>query len=112
MVTAFISIALMVAVLRKVSWICAFVACIYIPYPPRVSRIRNSACIPDNRIKILPAPSSLPLKVSARTHQRYTLIHNRLADPKVVLDPALEVRRFGEGFGADARTAVLVGGSG
>lgn len=46
--------------------------------------------------------SPLPLKIPTRAHHRDALIHQGLADPEVVLDPALEVGGFGEGVGFDA----------
>jgi hypothetical protein len=37
-----------------------------------------------------------PLKVPAATHHRNTLIHNRLADPEVAVDPLADTRRLSE----------------
>jgi len=45
----------------------------------------------------LSLPSPCPLKVAAATHNGHTLIHDRLADPKVAVDPLADTRRFGEG---------------
>lgn len=43
-------------------------------------------------------PLSLPLKVSARAHQSHALVHDNLADPKVVVDPFADVCRFRQLF--------------
>lgn len=48
------------------------------------------------------APSPPPLKIPTTPHQRHALIHDRLADPEVVLDPFLEVGGVGEGVGSHA----------
>jgi hypothetical protein len=39
---------------------------------------------------------SLPLKIRTRRKERDALIHDRLADPQVVVDPLLDARRLGE----------------
>jgi hypothetical protein len=42
---------------------------------------------------------SLPLKVRARRKESHALVHDRLADPEVVVDPFLHTGCLGEGFG-------------
>jgi hypothetical protein len=42
---------------------------------------------------------SFPLKVRARRKEGHALVHDRLADPEVVVDPFLHARCLGEGFG-------------
>lgn len=56
----------------------------------------------------LPIVSSTPpLEVAATAHDRNALIHDRLADPEVVLNPLLDRGRLGEGIGLDTRTGAL-----
>jgi hypothetical protein len=43
----------------------------------------------------------LPLKVRAGPEKRNALVHDRLADPEVVVDPLLDARRLGELLGLD-----------
>jgi hypothetical protein len=50
--------------------------------------------------------SSFPLKIPTTAHQRHALVHDGLADPEVVLDPALDAGRLGEGVGFDAGALV------
>ena len=38
-----------------------------------------------------------PLKVPTAAHYSNTLIHNRLADPEVAVDPLADAGRLGEG---------------
>lgn len=47
---------------------------------------------------------SLPFKVRTRSKKRDALIHDRLADPKVVVDPFLDAGGFGELIGFYAGT--------
>jgi hypothetical protein len=47
---------------------------------------------------------SLPLKIRARGEKSDTLVHDRLADPQVVVDPLLDARGFGKLVGLDAGT--------
>jgi hypothetical protein len=42
-------------------------------------------------------PSPRPLKVATATHNSHTLVHDRLADPKVAVDPLSDAGGFGNG---------------
>jgi hypothetical protein len=42
-------------------------------------------------------PSPRPLKVATATHNGHTLVHDRLADPKVAVDPLPDAGGFGDG---------------
>jgi hypothetical protein len=53
----------------------------------------------DSRVRL-----SLPLKVRTRSEESDTLIHDRLADPEVVVDPLLDARCFAELVGLDTGT--------
>lgn len=58
--------------------------------------LRRKYIAQSSRRELVPIPSALssPLKVPTRTHQRHTLIHDRLPDPKVVFHPLLYIRRL------------------
>jgi hypothetical protein len=49
----------------------------------------------------------LPLKIRTRRKERDALIHDRLADPQVVVDPLLDARRLAELVGLYAGTVSL-----
>jgi hypothetical protein len=53
----------------------------------------------DSRVRL-----SLPLKVRTRSEESDALIHDRLADPEVVVDPLLDARCFAELVGLDTGT--------
>jgi hypothetical protein len=42
-------------------------------------------------------PSSRPLKVATAAHNGHTLVHDRLADPEVAVDPLPDAGGFGDG---------------
>ena len=53
---------------------------------------------------------TFPLKVRRRRHYSDALVHGPLADPKVVVEPLLQIWRVGESFWLDAGAVPSPGG--
>jgi hypothetical protein len=74
--------------------------------PSRTARIANHSKYPSLPVsRSLPfavscasiLSSSRPLEVTTAAHDGHTLVHDRLADPKVAVDPLPDSGGFGEG---------------
>jgi hypothetical protein len=64
-------------------------------------RAQHALPVSQSGFLAVPRSSTLssprPLKVAAAAHDCYTLVHDRLADPKVAVDPLPNAGGFGEG---------------